>query len=54
MPDGEQFEYKIVRDSTEEKMNALGFKGWELVAVSPYGSAGCIDGHYSYFKRKKN
>lgn len=47
-----QWEYKIIRSPTEEEMNELGQKGWELTGVAEPGSAGST--RLFFKKAKKN
>jgi hypothetical protein len=50
------WEYKIIVKTTEEKLNALGREGWELVAVAVTAMDYAHSDAYSiaYLKRRKD
>lgn len=52
----EKWEYKIIKinpyDLSEEKLNALGKEGWELVSTIPLSFLGISEKVQYIFKRK--
>ena len=47
------WEYKVVRNPSDEIFTELGAQGWELVSVAAYGNPSSGSSESAYFKRAK-
>jgi hypothetical protein len=48
-----QWEYRVIDNANEKKLDELGSEGWELVSVEPLASGGSTLSAHFYLKRQK-